>query len=86
MKIKVSQTKVSQTKVSKLTKKYQATIPEPVRRALELKVGDSVAFDIEGDDIYLRKARPIDWVFSAAVESTLSEWTSEADDKAYRGL
>ena len=73
-------------KVSKLTKKYQATIPEPVRRALELKIGDSVAFDIEGDDIYLRKARPIDWVFAEALESTLSEWASEADDMAYRDL
>ncbi len=79
-------TKAHQTKVGKLTKKYQATIPVQVRRVLELKVGDSVAFDIGDDDVYLRKARPIDRVFAEALESTLSEWASEADDKAYRGL
>lgn len=80
------QTKANQTKVSKLTKKYQATIPEQVRRVLELKVGDSVAFDMEGDNVSLRKARPIDWVFAEALEGTLSEWASEADDEAYREL
>ena len=80
------QTKANRIKVSKLTKKYQATIPAQVRRALELKVGDSVAFDMEGRKIYLRKAEPIDQVFVEALEGTLSEWASEADDEAYRGL
>ena len=80
------QAKVSQTRVSKLTKKYQATIPEPVRRVLKLKVGDSVAFDIGKRNIYLRKAKPMDWVFAESLESTLSEWTSEADDRAYHEL
>jgi len=42
-----------QTSTSKLTKKYQATIPEPVRRVLHLEAG---------------------------------EWSSEADEEAYRDL
>ena len=48
------------TATSKLTSKYQATIPEPVRKVLHLKAGDAIAFDIEGCQILLRKARPLD--------------------------
>jgi AbrB family looped-hinge helix DNA binding protein len=75
-----------ETATSKLTKKYQATIPEPVRRVLQLKAGDAVAFDIEGDSIKLRKARSVDLAFAHSLEGTLSEWMSAADEDAYRDL
>ena len=75
-----------QTATSKLTKKYQATIPEPVRRLLHLKAGDAVAFDIEDDNVHLRKARSVDLAFAQSLEGTLSEWTSAADEEAYRDL
>ena len=75
-----------QTPISKLTRKYQATIPEPVRRSLGLEAGYSIAFDIQANGIHLRKAAPIDLVFAAALEGTLSEWSSRADDEAYRDL
>jgi AbrB family looped-hinge helix DNA binding protein len=74
------------TSTSKLTSKYQATIPEPVRRALHLSAGDAIAFDIENDQIRLRKARPVDIAFAHALEGTLSEWQSDADEEAYREL
>lgn len=75
-----------QTTTSKLTKKYQATIPEPVRKILHLEAGDAIAFDIEGESIHLRKARTIDMAFAKSLEGTLSEWFSEADEDAYRDL
>ena len=75
-----------ETATSKLTKKYQATIPEPVRRVLKLKAGDSVAFDIQGDSIQLRKARSVDLAFVHSLEGTLGEWMSAADEDAYREL
>ena len=75
-----------ETATSKLTKKYQATIPEPVRRVLGLKAGDAVAFDIQGDSIQLRKARSVDLAFAQSLEGTLGEWMSEADEDAYREL
>lgn len=75
-----------QTATSKLTKKYQATIPEPVRRLLQLEAGDAVAFDIENNDVYIRKARPVDLAFAHGLEGTLNEWASEADEEAYRDL
>ena len=75
-----------QTAISKLTKKYQATVPEPVRRKLNLKAGDVIAFEIDDDTIRLRKARPIDIEFSNALIPTLSEWESQNDEEAYNDL
>ena len=74
------------TATSKLTRKYQATIPERVRAALSLQAGDSVAFDVDGDKVRVRKARPVDLAFAQAVEGTLQEWGTAADDKAFRDL
>jgi AbrB family looped-hinge helix DNA binding protein len=75
-----------QTVISKLTKKYQATVPEPVRKKLNLNAGDVIAFEIEDDIIKLRKARPIDIEFSNALIPTLSEWESPNDEEAYSDL
>jgi AbrB family looped-hinge helix DNA binding protein len=75
-----------QTAISKLTKKYQATIPESIRQSLALKAGDAVAFDIEGNKVVLRKARAVDFAFAQSLSATLSEWDSEFDDEAYCDL
>lgn len=74
------------TETSKLTSKYQATIPSKVRETLKLRAGEVVAFDIEDGEVRLRKATPVDLEFAKALPGTLSEWQSEADDKAYRDL
>ena len=75
-----------QTATSKLTKKYQATIPEVVRKKLKLNAGDVIAFEIENETIKLRKARPVDIEFSSALVPTLSEWESQNDEEAYNDL
>lgn len=74
------------TATTKLTKKYQATIPEPVRRLLHLDAGDAIAFDIEGNDVHLRKAQTMDLAYAQSLEGTQNEWASEADEEAYRDL
>ena len=72
---------------SKLTAKSQATIPEKIRKVLNLKPGDSVAFEMgENNKVSIRKATPIDFEFALAVEATLTEWTSKNDEEAYRDL
>jgi len=72
---------------SKLTSKSQATIPGKIRKILDLKPGDSVAFEVdEKNNISIRKATPIDFEFAFALEGTLSEWSSKNDDEAYRDL
>jgi len=73
---------------SKLTAKCQTTIPEKIRGILDLHPGDTVAFEVAPyKKVFLRKATPIDFEFTRALEGTLaSEWLSENDEEAYRGL
>ena len=73
--------------VSKLTSRYQTTVPAPVREALLLEKGDSLVFDV-GDDgaVTVRKAVPLDDAFHGALGATLAEWESGDDDEAYRDL
>ena len=75
-----------QSDISKLTSKYQATIPARVRQALQLKAGDSIVFDVENEAVQLRKAQQMDIEFSKALSATLNEWSSAADEEAYRDL
>jgi len=75
-----------QKSTSKLTQKYQTTIPAPVRKLLHLQAGDAVAFDIDDDVVCLRKARPVDMAFAKSIEGTLNEWNSAADEEAYHDL
>lgn len=72
---------------SKLTSKFQATIPKEVRKTLKLKAGDSVLFLIAKDgSVLLKKLRPMDKEYLQALNQTLSEWDSEYDDEAFANL
>lgn len=77
-----------ETAASKLTSKYQATIPRPVRKALDLKSGDAVVFEVRERGIAtLRKQTPFDREYAKAIAGTLeSEWLSKEDEAAYRDL
>jgi antitoxin PrlF len=68
---------------SKITSKAQTTIPQPVRAALRVSEGDEIAYRIEGNHVILTKAKreSIDDPFA-----TFSEWSSEADRRAYGDL
>ena len=78
---------MSKRAVSKLTSKYQTTVPAAVREALCLEKGDALAFAIaDGGAVTVRKAVALDPAFVGAVQSQLSEWASDEDDEAYRGL
>lgn len=72
---------------SRLTQKHQVTIPKRIRKKLGLAAGDAVVFE-EGPngEIRLRKVMPLDKAFAVALENTLSEWHSDADEEAYRDL
>ena len=74
------------TSVSRLTSKYQATIPRPVRQELGVGAGDAVAFVIEDGRVWVRRAESLDRAFAKALSSTMTEWLSKADDEAYRDL
>jgi len=78
---------LKKTSVSKLTSKYQATIPKKIRETLELNSGDTIAFQItESGVVILKKSKPIDKVYLQALNDTLSEWQSEEDERSYKHL
>ena len=73
--------------ISKLTSKYQATIPKDVRKILKIKAGDRVVFEILGDKrVVIRKLPSLDVEYLQALSPTLGEWNSEEDEEAFRDL
>ena len=67
---------------SKVSVKSQTVIPREVCQRLKLKPGDTLRYRMTDDGILLDKAtESSDDPFVA-----FSEWTSEADEKAYGGL
>lgn len=73
-------------KASKLSSKGQVTIPKEVRKAIGLKPGDLVSYDVQDGIVILQRAEPFDSAFHAALSSTLEEWGSPEDEEAFRDL
>lgn len=73
--------------VAKITAKGQTTIPQDVRAALHVSVGDLISWEVGADGTAkVRRVQPMDLDYLRAVEGTLSEWAGDADEKAYREL
>lgn len=73
--------------VAKITSKGQTTIPQEVRAALHMAPGDLIAWEVSPDgSATVRRVQPMDIEYMRAVEGTVSEWNSAADDQAYREL
>ncbi|MFH1832502.1 MAG: type II toxin-antitoxin system PrlF family antitoxin [bacterium] len=72
---------------SKLTIKYQATIPKEVRSVLDVKPGDRIVFEVLPDkSVVLRKEQQFDPDYLRSLSSTLSEWDGECDEEDYKDL
>ncbi len=72
---------------SKLTSKFQATIPQDIRAILKLKAGDQVIFEVTKDkQVSVKKATPKDIAYLQSLESTLTECDSKNDDEDYHDL
>jgi AbrB family looped-hinge helix DNA binding protein len=71
---------------SRLTKKFQTTIPRLIREKLGLKSGDLVRFELRNGEAILSKETTLDLAFLQAVEAQMEEWSSEADEEAYGDL
>jgi antitoxin PrlF len=72
---------------SKLTTKYQATIPKEVREILGLGKGDVVVFEInDGRHVHITRGTPLDLQYLRSLEGTLGEWFSANDEEAYGEL
>ena len=68
---------------SKVSVKSQTVIPREVRERLGLKPGDTLRYRVTDDGVLLDKAptEEVDDPFA-----TFTEWSSEADEKAYGSL
>lgn len=71
---------------SRLTPKFQVTVQTPVRKALHLKTGDMVSFDIERTRVTLSHVTLLDLVFVQAPDGTLDECPSWEDEQAFKDL
>lgn len=65
--------------ISRITSKSQTTVPAAVRRALGVKPGDTIGYEIDGDVVTLTAApAPTTDPFTNPF-ATFTEWASEAD-------
>jgi len=71
---------------SRISPKGQITLPKAVREAIGAAPGDTLVYEVEGNTVRLRRIAPFDLEFHEALASTLDEWTSEEDEKAFRDL
>lgn len=72
--------------LAKVSSKGQMTIPKKIRDRLGLRRGDVVALELDGHRVLLTKVPSGDVAHLKALESTLSEWLTDADEDAYRDL
>ena len=68
---------------SKVSVKSRTVIPREVRERLRLKAGDTLRYRLTAEGVLLDKAPANDGDDPFAA---FSEWSGEADEKAYGGL
>lgn len=72
--------------LTKVTSKGQVTIPRKVRASLGIRAGDVLRFQVQGNRAVVAKVASAEDGELKALEATLEEWLSPADDAAYRDL
>lgn len=71
--------------IGKITAKAQTTVPQAVRRALGLKPGDDIEWEIEDGRVIVTRALDNSDPFLNNF-SAFTEWASEADCRAFDDL
>lgn len=72
--------------ISKVTSKYQATVRREVREFLGVRQGDAVGYRIEKGEVKLKRVTTPDTEYLKAIQKTLAEWDTKADDGAFRDV
>ena len=73
--------------LSRLSAKGQVTLPKQVRKAIHISPGEMVGYEISKDgNVSIHKVEAMDIAYHKSLGSTLGEWNSKSDDRAYRDL
>ena len=72
--------------ISKLSTKGQVTIPANIRKAIGIKPGDLISYELQGKSIKLKMIKPFDAAYHKSVSETLEEWNSPEDEEAFSDL
>lgn len=72
--------------LAKITARGQTTIPKPIREAANLREGDVVSFEIEGNHLLVRKVAPAQDEYLEGLTSIFGEWASPEDEEAWRDI
>ena len=72
--------------IAKITARGQTTIPKGIREAANLREGDTLAFEVEGDHVVIRKVTSRRDDYMHGLSEVLGEWVSSEDEEAWRDL
>lgn len=73
-------------KVAKLSARGQTTIPKSIREAVGIYVGDTLAFETDGEQVVVRKVPRGRDDTAQDLSETMGEWMSAEDEEAWRDL
>ena len=68
---------------SRITSNWRTTIPREVRQKLSLRPGDVPVYELDEDEVRVRKQAPLDVAHLRAVQTWLCEWDSPEDAAAF---
>ena len=72
--------------LARITTRGQTTIPKKIRDAADLREGDMIAFEVEGNHVVVRKVIAGGDDYLQGLSQVLSEWVSPEDEEAWRDL
>ncbi len=71
---------------AKVTARGQTTIPKSIRESADLREGDILAFEVEGDHLVVRKVVRGRDEYLHGLDGVMGEWLSPEDEDAWRDL
>ncbi|MEK7285844.1 MAG: AbrB/MazE/SpoVT family DNA-binding domain-containing protein [Nitrospirota bacterium] len=71
---------------SRLSQKGQVTLPQKIREIIGVKAGDLIVYEPGEREVTLRRIEPFDAAFHVALSSTVDEWSTKEDERAFQNL
>lgn len=83
---RISSTEQQIMELAKITSRGQTTIPKRIREAFDLREGDVISFELEGDHLLVQKLLSGRDEYLQGIGGGLSEWDSPEDENVWRDL